>query len=69
MHPRYILARHPTTGRERKIVIGSPTNPLWLGSGAGSGTITLPDFNSLMDPTVFVVMGRIGERRLAPHAS
>jgi hypothetical protein len=69
MRPRYILARHPTTGRQRKIVIGNPTNPLWLGSGAGSGVITLPDFDATMDPTVYVVQGRMGERRFAPHAT
>lgn len=60
--PRYVLAAHPTTGRERRIVIGDPANALWTASG---GTISLPDFNSSMAATAFLVRGRIGERRLA----
>jgi hypothetical protein len=59
--PRYVLAAHPTTGRERKIVVGDPANPMWLGT---DDTISLPDFNADMAATVFVVRGRIGERRL-----
>jgi hypothetical protein len=60
-HPRYILAAHPTTGRERKIVIGDPANALWVG---GTATINLPDFAAAMAPAAYVVRGRIGERRL-----
>lgn len=59
--PRYILAAHPTTGRERRIVVGDPTNALWVG---GTTTISLPDFGALMAATTFLVRGRIGERRL-----
>lgn len=59
--PRHILAAHPTTGRERRVAIGDPTNGLWVG---GTTTISLPDFNALMVATSFVVKGRIGERRL-----
>jgi hypothetical protein len=59
-HPRYILAAHPTTGRERKIVIGDPANALWVG---GTSTISLPDFGAAMAATTFNVRGRIGERR------
>jgi hypothetical protein len=54
-HPRYLLARHPTTGRERRITV---TNPV-------GATIVLPDFNALMAATNFLVEGRIGERRFA----
>lgn len=60
--PRFVLAAHPTTGRERRIVIGDPANGLWTGATA---TVSLPDFAALMAPTAFVVRGRIGERRLA----
>lgn len=60
--PRFILAAHPVSGRERRIVIGDPANALWVG---GTGIIVLPDFNALAAPTNFVVRGRIGERRLA----
>lgn len=59
--PRFVLAAHPTTGRERRIVIGDPANDLWVG---GTTTIQLPDFANLMAPAAFVVRGRIGERRL-----
>jgi hypothetical protein len=60
--PRYILAAHPTSGRERKIVIGDPTNAMWVG---GTTTISLPDFAAAMAATSFLVRGRVGERRLA----
>jgi hypothetical protein len=62
MKPRHVLAAHPTTGRERRIVIGDPANGLWTGA---TTTISLPDFAALMAPTAYVVRGRIGERRLA----
>lgn len=61
-HPRYILATHPTTGRERKIVIGDPTNPLWVG---GDNAIDLWDFTT--NPSTHLahaVLSRVGERRL-----
>jgi len=58
--PRYILAKHPVSGRERRIVIGSPANAMWVG---GTTVITLPDFDATMDPTVYNIAGRIGERR------
>jgi hypothetical protein len=60
--PRHILAAHPTTGRERAIVIGDPANALWVG---GTSTISLPDFAAAMAATTYLVRGRIGERRLA----
>jgi hypothetical protein len=60
--PRHILAAHPTTGRERAIVIGDPTNAMWVGT---VNSISLPDFAAAMAATAFVIRGRIGERRLA----
>ena len=60
--PRYILARHPTSGRERKIVVCDPAQGLFVGSTA---TISLPDFAATMAATTFNVAGRIGEKRLA----
>jgi len=59
--PRFLLAAHPTTGRERRIQVSDATTGLWLGSVA---TITLPDFDNLMAPVVYIIRGRIGERRL-----
>lgn len=62
-HVRYLLARHPTTGKERRITVPDPTNALW--TGPVGATITLPDFGALMAPTAFLVAGRIGERRFS----
>jgi hypothetical protein len=59
--PRYVLAQHPTSGRERRIVIADPTSALWTG---GTTTISLPDFNAAMAATNYNIRGRIGERRL-----
>jgi hypothetical protein len=59
--PRYLLLAHPSTGRERKIVIGDPANPLW--TAATSSTINLPDFNNDMAPVAYLTRGRMGERR------
>jgi hypothetical protein len=59
--PRYILAEHPTTGRERRIVAPDPTNALWLG---GTATISLIDFDT-NDAVTFNIRGRIGEKRTA----
>jgi hypothetical protein len=58
--PRYILARNPTSGRERKIVIGAIANAMWVG---GTTTITLPDFDDDMTPVTYDIAGRIGEKR------
>lgn len=61
-HPRYILATHPTTGRERKVVIGDPANPLWVG---GTNTVNLWDFTTNPSAHVaYAVLSRVGERRL-----
>jgi hypothetical protein len=61
LEPRYALFAHPTTGRERKIVIGSISNPLW--TRLDSTTVNLPDFDALMAPVGFILRGRIGEKR------
>lgn len=61
--PRYILARNPTSGRERKIIIGAIANAMWVG---GTATITLPDFDDDMTPVVYNIAGRIGEKRYMP---
>lgn len=62
--PRYILAQHPTTGRERKLVVTNPGAALWTGAG---GTITLVDYNTALpfNSASFNVRGRIGEKRYA----
>lgn len=61
-HPRYILATHPTTGRERKVVIGDPENALWIGSDI---SVDLWDFTTNPSAHVaYAVLSRIGERRL-----
>lgn len=61
LKPRYLLLAHPTNGKERKIVIGDPANPLW--TAAAPSTINLPDFNNLMAPVAYITRGRMGERR------
>jgi hypothetical protein len=60
--PRYVLATHPTTGRERKIVISDPTNALFVG---GDSSISLEEYSGTHSATVaHAVLSRIGERRL-----
>lgn len=61
LEPRYILAAHPVTGRQRKIIV-NPDSQLWIG---GLGTISLPDFDAAMAATNYKIMGRIGEKRTA----
>jgi hypothetical protein len=59
--PRYILCKHPTNGRERKIVAPDPTEALWLGS---VDAITLVDFST--NPSTnqgYTALGRVGEKR------
>lgn len=59
--PRYILATHPTTGRERKIVIGDPTNALWVG---GSSSISLEEYSGAHSTAMaHAVLSRVGEKR------
>jgi hypothetical protein len=58
--PRYILATHPTTGRERKIVVSSAANALFV-SGT---TVTLEQFGTSPSTSVaHAVLSRVGERR------
>jgi hypothetical protein len=61
-HVRYLLARHPTTGRERRIPCPDPTNALW--TGAVGAEISLRDYDTNA-AAAFTVAGRIGERRFA----
>jgi hypothetical protein len=61
-HPRYVLATHPTTGRERKIVIGDPANALFVGSDS---SLDLIQFGTSPSTVVaHAVLSRVGERRL-----
>lgn len=62
-HVRYLLAQHPTTGRERKITCPNPDNILWVGDGTQQ-TISLRDYDTNLAVS-FLVAGRIGERRFA----
>lgn len=61
-HPRYVLATHPVTGRERKIVIADPANAIFVG---GTSTITLEEYSGLHSTALaHAVLSRVGERRL-----
>jgi hypothetical protein len=61
-HPRYVLATHPTTGRERRLVIGDPANALFVGSDS---SVDLVDFSVTPSATTtYAVLSRVGERRL-----
>ena len=61
-HPRYVLATHPTTGRERKIIICDPTNALFVG---GTSAVTIEEFSGTHSASVaHAVLSRVGERRL-----
>jgi len=61
-HPRYVLASHPTTGAERKIVIGEADNAIFVGPDAS--TIALVDFGSTPSvTTTYNVRSRVGEKR------
>jgi hypothetical protein len=60
---RYILAQHPTSGQQRKIVVPDTAAVQWPASG---GTLSLVDTSvhpSVM--TSYVLKGRIGEKRYA----
>jgi hypothetical protein len=64
--PRYILAQHPTSGQQRRIVMPDPAAALWTGTG---GTIALVDTS--VHPSVsttYQVRGRVGEKRYASTA-
>jgi hypothetical protein len=58
--PRYVLATHPSTGRERKLIIGTPTNALFV-SGT---TVSIEEFSGAHSTTAaHAVLSRVGERR------
>lgn len=63
IHPRYLLAKHPTTGNERRITCPDPTNTLWVGDGTVQ-VISLRDYDTNLAVN-FLVAGRMGERRFA----
>ena len=59
--PRYILATHPTTGRQRKLVISDPANALWT---ANSSTLNIEQFGTSPSTTdAHQVRSRVGEKR------
>lgn len=63
-HPRYILATDSSDGSSRKLVVGDPTNALFV--GPGTGTVSIADFDA--DPnttTAHSVRSRVGEKRYA----
>jgi hypothetical protein len=60
LEPRYILAVHPTTGRERKIMISDPANPLFV----NGTTITLEEFSGAHSTAMaHAIFSRVGEKR------
>jgi hypothetical protein len=60
--PRHVNASHPTSGRERRIVISDPGSGLWVG---GTNVITLTDFSTTpSQQTAYNVLSRVGEKRL-----
>jgi hypothetical protein len=64
MKMRYVLVRHPTSGRERKVYCALPTNAHYI--GAGGETLAIEDFSvSPSTVTDYIVTARVGERRYA----
>jgi hypothetical protein len=60
---RYVLLRHPTTARERKLYCPLATTAAFVG---GTTTVTIEDFTtSPSAPVAYIPSGRVGERRLA----
>jgi hypothetical protein len=60
---RYLLAKHPTTGRERRIHVNDPSVALWVG---GASTISLVDYDTTpAAAATYTVSGRVGEKRYA----
>jgi hypothetical protein len=58
--PRYVLATHPVTGRERKLVIADPANPLFV----NGTTVSIEEFSGTHSTTLaHPVLSRVGERR------
>jgi hypothetical protein len=58
---RKVIVRDAATGRSHRITVYDPANVLWTET---SGTVSLATLGSAT-PTVFTLMGRIGERRPA----
>lgn len=59
--PRYVLATHPTTGNERKIVIGDPANAMWVG---GTSSIVLEEYSGTHSTALaHAILSRVGEKR------
>jgi hypothetical protein len=64
MKMRYVLVRHPTSGRERKVYIAAATNAHY--TGEGGETLAIEDFStSPSTVTDYLVTARVGERRYA----
>lgn len=65
LRPRYILLKHPTSGRERKIVVPDPAAGIWTSTATGT-TLTITDFSATPSvQTAYLVAGRVGEKRYA----
>lgn len=63
MHMRYVLARAPGTGRERRIYIPTASNAMYVG---GTTTITIESFATTPSALVaHAITGRVGEKRYA----
>src|ERR1041385_813928 len=41
--PRYVLVKHPTSGKERRLTIGSASNAMFVGSDS---TVTIEQFGT-----------------------
>jgi hypothetical protein len=59
--PRYVLIKHPTTAKERRLMIGDPANAMFVGSDS---TVTVEEFSGTHSAAVeHNIQGRVGERR------
>jgi hypothetical protein len=61
--PRYILAQHPTSGQQRKLVCPDPANALWTANGGSGSLVDTSVHPSVM--TTYGLKGRVGEKRYA----
>lgn len=58
--PRYVLATHPVSGRERKLICGTPDNALFV----GGTTVTIEEFSGAHSTALaHPVLSRVGEKR------
>jgi len=62
IHPRYILAKDPATGREHKLRGIAVGNTHWTGATA---TITVPDPSDRTSTLTLDIAGHFGEKRYA----